>query len=916
MKKRILSLVLAIALLVTMLPTTAFAANSSHPFTDVSESDWFSDAVQYVYQNGLMNGTEKIIFSPYSTITRGMFVTLLYRLEGEPVISEPCPFDDVTSGLYYEDPVTWAAGNQIVNGVGGASFAPENPLRRQDFATILYRYSGSKGYDVTAQADLDGYTDASSISSYALEAMAWVNAMGIITGNTATTLNPGGYTTRAESAVIFMRFCNNVLPGTESKPTSPSNPSKKSEAEEYFESHSELKDIIDVEKSDAVLTEAQAKSVLEDLGFGQKRDGDGNLVGYPVIYAYSIKGDYTDETEVSAGSTNRHPTYQTFYVSENGEGWVIDVINGEIFANPVSFNLESDMDVMFLVSTTETLTSYDDATNKFYVTIPYASEIFVETVDRIDAETLDRLTVKEICRLTGATLLASTNENVDSNEPVAAFSFNSSYPSYMASAGAGAASDDSIIIVSLGDSYSSGEGIPPFIDQNLSWPEKARSYDFLAHRSENAWPKKLKELLEEDGKNVELHFVAASGAKTVHFFSRQPKAVCKIENLSVILYPGMELPKQLDVFDSINGEDVDYVTLTIGGNDVDFAGIVMLAATNCAYLYFGFTSALEDKLDEIWDNIGVTMKGIERVYRAIEAKAPNAAIIVAGYPKLFAVWGRGLKGLAINELEAAMINTKVTAFNEKIKALVGECQTSGINIHFVDVESAFSGHEAYSRDAQNKNDAWINPIQIPPDLGGDLDDAAIASAYSVHPNAEGAEAYANCVYDKIKEIEESKKVTSGIMICDVYDLAEYQGKKVGTATMKILSDKEAVFSMKFSVDNWEGVSSFYNDYRIDFGGNWVNDETPLFSTGYTTFHPWDADSPDEYTSNGIHYLPNDYGYGSKSNYYREPFQCSDLKEDYINQEASWKITISNAVDFSFYDLEGETMSAEASFISM
>jgi len=809
MKKRFISLLLSLAMLLALLPTTAFATSGSGTrFRDVKTTDWFYEAVEYVAQNNMMSGTAANIFSPNQTTTRGMIVTILHRMEGEPTTTGTT-FSDVAKGQWYTNAVAWASANDIVTGYGGGIFGPNDAITREQMAAILYRYAQHKGYETGASGNITSFSDGGKVSSYAVQAMKWAVGSGLISGVSNNTLSPQGGATRAQAATILMRFCNNVLPGTESKPTSPSNPSKKSEAEKYFESHSELKDIIDVEKSDGVLTEAQAKSVLEDLGFGQKRDGTGNLVGYPVTYAYSIKGDYTDETEVSAGSANRHPTYQTFYVSENREGWVIDVINGEIFANPVSFNLESDTNVMFLVSTTETLTSYDDATNKFYVTIPNDSEIFVKTVDSIDAETLDRLTVKEICRLTGATMLASADENVDNNEPVAAFSFNNRHSSYMASASARATNDDSITIVSLGDSYSAGEGIEPFIDQNLSWPEKARSYDFLAHRSENAWPKKLKEKLEKStGKNVELHFAAVSGAKTEHFSSPQPKDVCKKEDHAVFgtyFISGMEMPKQLGIFDSIKGEDVDYVTLTIGGNDVDFAGIVALAATNCAYLYFGFTSALEDKLDEIWRNIDATMEDIEDVYEEIEGKAPNAAIIVAGYPRLFNVWGSGKPVTLVNELEAAMINEKVTAFNEKIKKLVGDCQTSGMNIHFVDVETAFDGHGVYSKEA------WLNPIWLVP-KSEDLDDLTIASAYSVHPNATGAEAYANCVYDKIQNIEANKKDTmknknalKGEVVVDMY---------TGMPQLRYYNDKGQVayiimMNSDWDPGSWDGMGTGY-----------------------------------------------------------------------------------------------------------
>ena len=524
----------------------------------------------------------------------------------------------------------------------------------------------------------------------------------------------------------------------------------KTSAELYYEDHSELIDIIEMEAADDVLTETQAKSVLEELGFGQELDADGNFIGYPVTYNYSISGDYTDETEVSDGSMDKHPMYQTFYLSENREGWMIYIINGEVFANPVSFNLESDLDALFLVSTTETLTSYDNATNMFYETIPYASEVIVEIVDRIDAETLDGLTIEKICALTGATMLEFEN----SSETAAVSTFDEFEPAPVADI------NNSVIIVSLGDSYSSGEGIPPF-SQFTSLFDKVKDENWLAHRSTTGWPTRLKVL----DKNVQLYFGAVSGAETKNFDynandkdtknGQQKKPYNKKEDglfdgLLGSRYTGEKwLPNQLDIFDYIDElNDVDYVTLTIGGNDVDFVGVITLCAVGCTYLNFGLISALENKLNTLWDNIDNTMEDIKAVYDAIHRKAPHAAIIVTGYPKLL-----DENRSPIIPLAAQMVNNKVHDFNQKIKDLVESFDYT----YFADVESKFDaggGHAAYSKDA------WINPIIIGPQPE-DINDLSAASAYSVHPNTKGAQAYADCVNAVIEEIENEKNSSGG-----------------------------------------------------------------------------------------------------------------------------------------------------------
>ena len=180
------------------------------PFLDVNEGDWFYDAVAYAYENGLMDGVGGNRFAPNSETTRAQLVTILYRLEGEPAVTGDLPFTDVEAGTWYTNAVGWAAQNGIVNGVGDDTFAPGNDLTREQLVTILYRYAESKGYDVSASADLAGYPDGEEIQAYAREAMAWAVAENIIQGMEDDTLKPAGNASRAQIATILMRFCEGV----------------------------------------------------------------------------------------------------------------------------------------------------------------------------------------------------------------------------------------------------------------------------------------------------------------------------------------------------------------------------------------------------------------------------------------------------------------------------------------------------------------------------------------------------------------------------------------------------------------------------------------------------------------------------------------------------------------------------------
>jgi hypothetical protein len=180
------------------------------PFLDVNEGDWFYDAVAYAYENGLMDGVGGNRFAPNSATTRAQLVTILYRLEGQPAVSGDLPFTDVEAGTWYTNAVVWAAQNGIVNGVGDDTFAPGNDLTREQLVTILYRYAETKGYDVSASADLAGYPDGEEIQAYAREAMAWAVAENIIQGMEDDTLKPAGNASRAQIATILMRFCEGV----------------------------------------------------------------------------------------------------------------------------------------------------------------------------------------------------------------------------------------------------------------------------------------------------------------------------------------------------------------------------------------------------------------------------------------------------------------------------------------------------------------------------------------------------------------------------------------------------------------------------------------------------------------------------------------------------------------------------------
>ena len=176
------------------------------PFTDVPETMWYYDSVYYVYAHGLMNGTAATLFSPGNPTTRGMLVTILYRMEGSPQGAGWGPFTDVTPGAYYAQPIAWAAWNGIVNGITSTTFAPDRNVTREQMAAILYRYTAWKGWDVSQQGNLFQFTDWQKVQTYARTPLAWAVASGLIQGKENQRLDPGGPATRAEVATILQRF--------------------------------------------------------------------------------------------------------------------------------------------------------------------------------------------------------------------------------------------------------------------------------------------------------------------------------------------------------------------------------------------------------------------------------------------------------------------------------------------------------------------------------------------------------------------------------------------------------------------------------------------------------------------------------------------------------------------------------------
>ncbi|MBE6927482.1 MAG: S-layer homology domain-containing protein [Ruminococcaceae bacterium] len=180
-------------------------------FDDVKVGDWFYHDVEYVYYNLLMNGVGDGKFAPNATTTRGMIVTILHRMEGQPEMTAECPFVDVAAGSYYEKAITWAAFYGIVNGVGDNKFAPDDNITREQFAAIFFRYAQYKGwYNEDDCVMTGGFADQNQVSDWAFEAMSWAIGVELINGMQTSDglyLMPQGNAIRCQAAAIIHRFC-------------------------------------------------------------------------------------------------------------------------------------------------------------------------------------------------------------------------------------------------------------------------------------------------------------------------------------------------------------------------------------------------------------------------------------------------------------------------------------------------------------------------------------------------------------------------------------------------------------------------------------------------------------------------------------------------------------------------------------
>jgi flavodoxin len=200
--KRFLSVILALCMLLSVSLSACYAADDTG-FSDVSSDAYYADAVKYVSENGIMNGTGNALFNPNGTTTRGQIAAILYRIAGTPSFTAGTDFADIDAGSYYADAVKWCSSEGIVSGYSNGNFGPNDTITREQFAAILWRYAGNPDSE-----NAQSFTDAASVSEYAVNAVNWARSAGIINGKDGNRFDPKGSATRGQAAVILYNYIN------------------------------------------------------------------------------------------------------------------------------------------------------------------------------------------------------------------------------------------------------------------------------------------------------------------------------------------------------------------------------------------------------------------------------------------------------------------------------------------------------------------------------------------------------------------------------------------------------------------------------------------------------------------------------------------------------------------------------------
>ena len=274
----------------------SFCAQALH-FSDVAPSAWYYEDVNYVVTQQLMNGTGGNTFSPDLTTTRAMITTVLWRLENQPFSESKLSFEDVKPDSYYAQAVAWAYKNELINGYSDKVFAPNDSVTREQLATMLFRYASFKKQDVSQRNSLESYTDKDEISNYAVEALKWANAAGLITGMSSEALAPKDTAKRCQVAAILKRFHSTFL-STDENNSAPAQ----TKSEEHAKSDTDNADAEPNNEKNTENSDTSGKpkpsTVKETTGTGASASQESENDQKPTVFAETLSGQSGDIVEM------------------------------------------------------------------------------------------------------------------------------------------------------------------------------------------------------------------------------------------------------------------------------------------------------------------------------------------------------------------------------------------------------------------------------------------------------------------------------------------------------------------------------------------------------------------------------------------------------------------------------------------
>ena len=334
MKKRIISILLALVMTVGMIVAAVPASAAKAIFKDVTKGDWFYEYVNFVFERGIMKGTSNTTFGPDESMTRGQIVTILSRMSGDDVagMASSMNFKDVNKSEYYADPIGWAVKNGIAKGMSAATFEPETPVLRQEFAAFFVRYMNYKGITIEGEGKVEPFPD--KFPDWAAENIETLHKTGLVKGDAQGKFNPENKMTRAEIATVVKRFVEAV--------EAQEDATLEDIIEEYLSdnlcaAHHKLDFTFNYtgknDYTDGSMTEENLKALLKsDIGLK-----DSVEITFDFDFETEIKEDYGGSAEAGAGG--ELPSRQVFCWSRPLQVTFTDTASGDTYSKKISFSL-------------------------------------------------------------------------------------------------------------------------------------------------------------------------------------------------------------------------------------------------------------------------------------------------------------------------------------------------------------------------------------------------------------------------------------------------------------------------------------------------------------------------------------------------------------------------------------------------